>query len=303
MFALVRSLLSNSIWGKSMYLESIETLSLIDMPKHTLDIAYWNGLLKRMYLKFSGTEIKTHEDKLNRYYNVVKPIEGRSDYLLEDVWKKNEEILNESLNLLFLSLPPNSLNKVLQDSFNLESTDHYKLCSLNWSLDIRPLVGNPDIIFCDENSKKFLFIEFKISSMPTNCKFSFQQYVKYNSIMQVLEKQGYRSQFAVLSPEDKFQNCVEKNEMSWFVEKGNKLNVDLNLITDDLSCPSSEVKSYEEYRNYISKLLTKYSIDIDPFDLSDFKYISFRSLQRSLSKIDEHYESEMKKLFRYATVQ
>ena len=78
------------------------------------------------------------------------------------------------------------------------------------------VIGDPDIILCDESQKHIFLIELKIQAKKTNGKFSLQQYTKYSNLIQLLESNGKLAKAALLAPSDEINKSIVNNEVNWF---------------------------------------------------------------------------------------
>lgn len=283
-------------------LEKIEFLSVADIPLLILSSAYWDGALKKMYLK-GGEEKKIREDGEFVYYEVKKRKDTRGDKLMKETWSSKEELVNESLNAIFLTINKGSLRKILEKVTKRKVEQDYFLSTIHWQKDIRPLVGNPDMVFSSKDKKNIILIEFKISAKAGNHKFSVQQQIKYEALRKILESKGINVEFFTLSPEVNFLDSVEKSERTLFVKEGSSWCFDETLIDSStiFKAGAKKYSNFSEYKEYVKGLTTKYDLQIDPFNLKSFEHITLSSLKNYISEEIPHLEYPMSQLIEYTS--
>jgi hypothetical protein len=292
-------------------LKNIEILSCADIPRMVLERAYWNGVIKKAYLK-GGIETKIPDESNSEFdvYKVSKNKKKRGDYIIREIWSENEELINESLNCMFLSMPIHDLAKILSTITENKVDDQgYHLCNIVWdSNNIKGLTGDPDIVFCSEDKTNIILIEFKIAAKKGNGKFSLQQLVKYNVLKQLLEQHGKHVSFFVLSPFQEFIDCVEHSEQDWYQRSDNLYeflpekasgNKPSNLTNKKFN--NTPIADFEIYKEYILSECDKKGVIVKPFDFQKFGYISFQTLRDALIEKAPHLVEAFTSIDKYSS--
>ncbi|MCB1823733.1 MAG: hypothetical protein KDJ54_03795 [Candidatus Competibacteraceae bacterium] len=283
-------------------LKAIKFLTCADIPEMVLIRAHFNGLIKDIYLRDSEIREISKNSKETVYELKIPSVRKRGDHYIQEIWKSKEEIINESFNTILLTLPPEHLGQVIADLFGLNSVIPLWLVTLEWKHDMGSVIGDPDIILCDESQKHIFLIELKIQAKKTNGKFSLQQYTKYSNLIQLLELNGKLAKAALLAPSDEINKSIVNNEVNWFDYKDNTLIPSKERINGRPSFVTNKtVVDYPSYIDYQNREIKTHNLDIQPNKYFTFKYISFTEFRNGLMKVAPHLEKPFAFIESYST--
>lgn len=265
--------------------------------------AHFNGLIKKVYLREVKTR-KISEDSKETVYEIKVPKRRqRGDHYIQDIWKSNEEIINESFNSILLTLPPPILGKLIAELFKSDNIVPLSLVTLEWQKDIGSVIGDPDIVLCDESEKYIFLIELKIQAKKTNGKFSLQQHTKYSNLIQILESQGKNVKAALLAPSENISDSIVPKEVGWFNFAQNTLIPSIEKIDSKPSFVSNKsVSDYPTYAKYQSVGIEHYGLNITPNKYTKFSYISFPMFRNALTKLAPHLKKPFETIETYSTL-
>ena len=283
-------------------LKGIKFLTCADIPEMVLTRAHFTGLIKNIYLRDSEIKLISEDSKETVYELRIPNVRKRGDHYIQEVWKSREEIINESFNAILLTLPPNHLGELIAYLFGLKSAIPLSLVTLEWNLDIGSVIGDPDIVLCDETQECIFLIELKIQAKKTNGKFSLQQHTKYSNLIQVLESMGKTARAALLAPSNQINKSIVNKEVNWFDYTDNTLIPSKERIDGKPSFVSNKmIVDYLSYIDYQKREINGYGLNIQPDKYSTFNYISFSEFRNGLIKFAPHLEKPFALIESYST--
>jgi len=284
-------------------LKRIKVLTCADIPEMVLVRAHFNGLIKSVYLRESEVKKISSDNKETVYEVRVPKKRQRGDYFIENIWKSNEEIINESFNAILLTLPPDLLGSLMGDIFNLQQSISLSLVNLEWEKDIGSVIGDPDIVLSDAAGENIFLIELKIQAKKTNGKYSLQQHTKYSNLIQLLKSKGKNVYAALLAPSININESIVAREIKWFETTNNTLKPSIARIDGKPSFVTNKtVTDYPSYLEYQSKEIERYQLNIQPDEYSYLQYISFPVFREKLIQIAPHLEEPFNFIDSYSTM-
>ncbi len=283
-------------------LKGIKFLTCADIPEMVLIRAHFTGLIKNIYLRDSEIKLISKDSKETVYELRIPSDRKRGDHYVQEVWKSSEDIINESFNAILLTLPPKDLGRLVASLFGLKSAIPLSLVTLEWKFDIGSVIGDPDIVLCDETQKHIFLIELKIQAKKTNSKFSLQQHTKYSNLIQVLESMGKTAKAALLAPSNEINKSIVTSEVNWFDYKDNTLIPSKERIDGKPSFVSNKmVVDYLSYIDYQKREINTYELNIQPDKYSTLNYISFSEFRNGLIEVAPHLDKPFALIESYST--
>lgn len=285
-------------------LKNIKFLTCADIPEMVLVRAHFNGLIKNIFLRDSEIQRISNDSRETVYELRVPNTRRRGDHYIQDIWKSKEEIINESFNAILLTLPPDHLGQIVADIFDVNPTLPLSLATLEWERDIGSVIGDPDIVLCDESQKHIFLIELKIQAKKTNGKFSLQQHTKYSNLAQILESEGKLVKVALLAPSEDATKSIVSKEINWFdYDCKGKTFIPLkeNINGKPSFVTNNTVTDYPSYLDYQNKEIKTYGLNIQPDKYSIFRYISFIEFGSELIKVAPHLSKPFAFIDSYST--
>ena len=270
-------------------LKKIHFLSCANIPEMVLIRAHFNGLIKKIFLR--GGEIKklSKNSEETVYEMRIPHVRERGDDYIKGLWKSNEEIINESINSILLTLPPHDLGSLFSILLNKEINLPLSLVSLEWDKEAISVIGDPDIVLCDESEKYIFLIELKIQAKESNGKYSLQQHTKYSNLIQRLQSEGKIVEAALLAPSDNVMDSVVKKERDWFDYSDNKvIPLIENIDGKPAYVTNKSVCDYKSYLTYQLNEIERNKLDISPDKYFHLQYISFQQVKNALNEVAPH---------------
>ena len=283
-------------------LKNIKVLTCADIPEMVLIRAHFNGLITSIYERDSEKKEVSKNSQETVYELKVPNKRKRGDYYIQDAWKSREEIINESFNAILLTLPPDQLGKIVSNIFKMDIVLPLSLVALEWARDISSVIGDPDIVLCNEAQTHIFLIELKIQAKKTNGKFSLQQHTKYSNLVQILESSGKIVKAALLAPSEDAKNSIIGKEINWFDYRENTLIPSKERVNGKPSLVKNKtVTDYPSYLAYQNREIKAYGINIQPDKYSIFRYISFKEFREELIKVAPHLSKPFALIDSYST--
>lgn len=270
-------------------LKDLELLTCANIPELVLIRAHFSGLIKKIFLRDAKVQ-KVQDGSGDTCYTIRIPqSRSRGDRFIRENWSSMEEIVNESFNAILLTLPPDTLGQLVAALFGQSTVIPLYMVSPQWEQDISPVIGDPDIVLCDESKTQVFLIELKIQAKKSNGKFSLQQHTKYSNFIQVLKAEGITARAMLLAPSNDFRLCLAASERDWFDNVNGILLPAVNRIEGRPAFVTNKsIVDFESFIAYHDNQIKKYGLDVKPGEYHPIKYSSFSEFKSALEKSAPH---------------
>jgi hypothetical protein len=273
-------------------LKDVRLLTCANIPELVLVSAHFSGLIKKIFLR--ETEIvESHKDSSSTIYTIRVPHSRlRGDSYIRDNWTSMEEIVNEAFNAILLTLSPEALGKLAKDLFGETVATRMFVANIDWEQDISTVIGDPDIVLCDESKNNLFLIELKIQAKKSNGRFSLQQHTKYSNYIQALETAGKTARAMLLAPSSDYKNCFAGQEVNWFDFMDGNLFPAKDRITGRPSFVTNKsVVDFKSLIDHHDTYIKKFGLNIKPDEYRPIKYRSFSEFKNALRNVAPHLEN------------
>lgn len=270
-------------------LKDVRLLTCANIPELVLVSAHFSGLIKKIFLR-EADMVESSKDSSGTVYSIRIPHNRtRGDVFIRDKWTSMEEIVNESFNAILLTLSPEALGRLTANLFGEPASKPMFVASPEWKRDISTIIGDPDIVLCDESKENLYLIELKIQAKKSNGKFSLQQHTKYSNYIQVLEGDGKRAKAMLLAPSIDYKTCISDREAEWFDFTDGILLPAIDRIDGKPAfVTNKEVKDYSSFIGYHRKYISDFGLNIDPGNFKPIRYRSFGEFKGALKDAASH---------------
>lgn len=279
-------------------LKEIRELSCAKIPESILVRAHFNGFIKKIFLR--DCEVSQCKDGGDMIYTIRIPGgRPRGDDFIRSNWESMEEMVNESFNAILLTLPRHALGKLVAHLFGLNVVMPLFVAEPVWEPNINSVIGDPDIVLCDESKTHFFLIELKIQEKKSNGKYSLQQHAKYSNYIQALEAEGKTARAMLLAPDDDYKKCLASREVRWFDHADGALLPAKDRIDGKPSFVTNKhVRDFQTFIDYQNGHIKTYGLDVKVDEFRPIKYRSFSAFKEALVSAAPHLEEAFSPLLR-----
>ncbi len=287
----------------------IKFLSLADIPRMVLETAHWSGMIKRVYTRNAAVKEVTDDGKKYKQFRVRSTPGYR---IINEEWRSEEELLNQSINAVLLALAPKDVAYLAAGLFpQATPTARAHLCQIGWRTSTnanawdltKSVVGAPDICISSKNKQLVFLLELKVSAKRNNAKYSLQQHVKYAAFKLLLEAEGKEVHVGLLVPStDGNLEFLHGREKGWFTQNSGGLALNIKAINARPMGIHKNVKTFEEYREHVAKQVNTHSLPKNPLHEEPISLLSFDDLESMIPEARAgHLRDAFRRIREYAT--